>query len=563
MLQLLAGPTKRRTDFDSFSLKLIAWITLVGVPILILVQGQVTFLPYHLESIVWLQRVAVLIDLALIWHFWTRIHSINSNARMRSRPWIAGVTASTLIILFSACLATFPGELADEHLPDIQIVPTTWRPHWSKQDDWTSLYKLLFAGAADEVSGRPRSLFSNRLVLTDQSFVDAAKLEDIKITRSFRGRDLSHAVFNRADLRTADFTGAMLNGASFFRSTLNEALFDCAERGAGRSTEIDDDESVRPQWPDDGCTWLQNASFDLADMRGASLKQAWLQGASFTWALLAGSSLYYARLQGASLLVARLQGAVLVGARLQGAWLDRADLEGASLEAAQLQGASLEKAQLEGAVFNGAQLQGASLQGAELQGASLDAAQMQLATIAYARVWRAHGVPNIDMTDVNGVDHGTRPWADPDATPSGFSGWRDNILDRIPDREALRDEARQRLSVLDPAPNNEPKDSINSEFWKKASASLKTEERTRKTVALLTDLACSSRGAPYVWRGLLRNHIFARTESQLAAVAARLREAKSDHSGCLGVTDFNDEDWASLEAPITAASKPARGEKAK
>jgi hypothetical protein len=171
VLQLLVGPTEQRTDFDSFSLKLIAWITLVGVPILILVQGQVTFLPYHRESVVWLQRVAVLVDLALIWHFWTRIHSINlpSNARMRSRPWIAGVTASILIILFSACLAIFPGELADEHLPDIRIIPTTWRPHWSKKDDWTSLHKLLFAGAADEVSGRPRSLFSNLSLSETQS----------------------------------------------------------------------------------------------------------------------------------------------------------------------------------------------------------------------------------------------------------------------------------------------------------------------------------------------------------------------------------------------------------
>jgi hypothetical protein len=167
-------------------------------------------------------------------------------------------------------------------------------------------------------------------------------------------------------------------------------------------------------------------------------------------------------------------------------------------------------------------------------------------------------VPDIELTDVHGVDHGTRPWAQPDATPSRFSEWRDNILDRIP--EEARDEARQRLSVLDPAPDNEPKNSINSEFWKKASASLQTEERARKAVALLTDLACSDRGAPYVWRGLLRNHIAAHTQSQLIAVAARLREAKSDYSGCSGVTGFNDEDWASLEALM---SKPARGEKAK
>ena len=75
VLQLLVGPTERRTNFDGFSLKLIAWITLVGVPVLILLQGQVTFLPYHREGVVWLQRVAVLIDLAAIWYFWQRIRT--------------------------------------------------------------------------------------------------------------------------------------------------------------------------------------------------------------------------------------------------------------------------------------------------------------------------------------------------------------------------------------------------------------------------------------------------------------------------------------------------------
>ena len=62
-------PAEQRTGLGGFSLRLIAWITLVGVPVLILLQGQVTFLPYHREWVVWLQRVAVLIDLAVIWVF--------------------------------------------------------------------------------------------------------------------------------------------------------------------------------------------------------------------------------------------------------------------------------------------------------------------------------------------------------------------------------------------------------------------------------------------------------------------------------------------------------------
>src|SRR5262249_39436329 len=46
--------------------------------------------------------------------------------------------------------------------------------------------------------------------------------------------------------------------------------------------------------------------------------------------------------------------------------------------------------------------------------------------------------------------------------------------------------------------------------------------------------------------------------------ATRTRTRANREDKCSAApSDFNDEDWASLEAPITAASKPARGEKAK
>jgi hypothetical protein len=67
------------------------------------------------------------------------------------------------------------------------------------------LQALLFEGGVDSVSGRPQSLFSNRLVLTNQSFVvDPEKLDKITVSRSFRGRDLRLAVLHLADLRKAE-----------------------------------------------------------------------------------------------------------------------------------------------------------------------------------------------------------------------------------------------------------------------------------------------------------------------------------------------------------------------
>src|SRR5262249_38500243 len=113
ILQFLAGTRDQRTGFRGFSLRLIAWITLVGIPLLILLQGQVTFLPYHREWIVWVHRFAVLIDLTMIWYFWVRFHSEDESIlwSVSSKVWkCLGGILSFCVIIFSTYLATFPGE---------------------------------------------------------------------------------------------------------------------------------------------------------------------------------------------------------------------------------------------------------------------------------------------------------------------------------------------------------------------------------------------------------------------------------------------------------------------
>ena len=304
-------------------------------------------------------------------------------------------------------------------------------------------------------------------------------------------------MLNRADLRKADFTGAMLNGASLLGSKLQGAQFGCAERGT--NTETDDGEAGGQQWPVDGCTWLQDADLSLAQLQDAFFSRTRLQGAQFSKAKLQGAWLVGAQLQGANLGLADLQGASLRAVQMQGAWLGRAQLQGAWLEAAQLQGASLEEAQLQGASLDEAQLQGAELRGAQLQGASLAGAglqgvwlygtQLQGASIANAEVWRARGSPAIDLADVQGVQPGTKPWGQSDAT---FYAWRDGILKTIP-IGWHRVAAGERLSALDPDSENELKDPINAEFWKRPS-SVSVHSKGR-TIAFLTDTLRRARAA--------------------------------------------------------------------
>ena len=100
--------------------------------------------------------------------------------------------------------------------------------------------KLLFAGEPNEVTGRPSSWFSNRLVLTDQGLVDADQLEKKEVSHSFRGRDLNYAVLSRTDLRKADFTGAKMKNVELMYAQLQGARFGCARKGPGLRTECAD-----------------------------------------------------------------------------------------------------------------------------------------------------------------------------------------------------------------------------------------------------------------------------------------------------------------------------------
>ena len=516
VLQFLAGPKEQRVGFGGFWLRLIAWITLIGTPVLILLQGQVTFLPYHHEWIVWFQRVVVLIDLAVIWLFWIQLRneddSILRRVSTKARMYLGG-GISFGVFIFSGFLATFPGEWLNEHMPELRYVPTSWPPHWPVHKDWTSLHVLLFEGEVDEVTSRPRSVFSNRLVLMDQSFVsDPDKLDK---GPSFRGRDLNRAVLSRADLRKADFTGAMLNGAKLNGAKLQSALFVC---GQPRSYLTGDR-------PSSGCAWLQGAELSEAQLQGANLSEAKLQGATLTGA----------ELQGANLHGAQLQLALLMNTQLQGATLDFAKMERALLFDVDLQGASLNEAHLQGASFFQANLQGASLRG--------------------ARLWRAQGEgTKLEFADLENIDLEHKPTE----THESFIEWRAAIAKSVGSR------AIKALEQLDPAAQEQTEDYSN--VWKTArSMQPKGDEGERKRGGFLATLACSS-PAPDVARaltfrllleGVPRDRDVAGGLKQDRHVAGKqffvdqLRKGKFDPAACPGVQGFTNRDWNVLSALST------------
>src|SRR3954466_10941340 len=85
-------------------------VTLVGGPILLLVFFELQFLPFHHQPIAWWQRIAVLIDLFLIWKLWPSIargEHIAIAWRDLRRPKIGALAlASLLPILLVFTVAT-------------------------------------------------------------------------------------------------------------------------------------------------------------------------------------------------------------------------------------------------------------------------------------------------------------------------------------------------------------------------------------------------------------------------------------------------------------------------
>jgi hypothetical protein len=165
-VQLLSGPDDVRMGFMGLLLRMIAGVSLVLGPLALLVSFQLQFLPYHHEAVAWWQRLTAVLDLVVLWRLWPSITRGSTTwliqRDVRSPKVATAALASLACVVLVFAVATFPGEWLDETLPSIRFVPTNW-----PSGEWTSLHKLLVAGEVDPIAGKPTSLWSNRLVVSD------------------------------------------------------------------------------------------------------------------------------------------------------------------------------------------------------------------------------------------------------------------------------------------------------------------------------------------------------------------------------------------------------------
>jgi uncharacterized protein YjbI with pentapeptide repeats len=524
-VQFLAGPPEVRDGIMGLLLWLIALISLVIGPVALLVFFQLQFLPYHDVWITWWQRIAVAIDLAMLWALWPRIGlpkkipAETSETRRRSfveaTRRLGTIVVMLLLSIISVPLvftiATFPGEWLENELRALPVI--------------ASLRKALVAGDVDPNARRPKSLWSDRLVLPGLDVIDHTKLDTeakiaaLPVTVSLRARHLEGAVLIGAGLRKVDFTGSYLDGADLAQADLRGAKLD--------HTRLRDASLAGAR--------IQDASLIESDIQSANLVGARLQGASLDSAWGPGADLNFAQLQGASLDGAQLQGARLQEAELEGAWLRVARLDGASLWKVRLQGALLADAELEGANLEEAKLQGASLDAARLAGAKLSRAQLQTASLRGAFVWRTDArIADVTDARVDSVDSGPRG-AGPFGSFGAFKRW---IEDIVP--EQLREYALAGIKTLNPetTPSEEKE---MAEYWEKLqSLSPAPAIYEAKLAEQWRLIGCAADGAPYVLAGLITTMHSARSPFSPDSVEVpRLAAAflKDDCAGARGLSD--------------------------
>ena len=513
IVQLMCGMEHERKALSGSLLRLVAWITLVGAPVLLLLQFQLIFLPYHSGFATWIYRGAIIADLLMIWAFWFALHSADGEnyfSPLTRHPYAS--VASILVCVFSVFVMTYFGEPIGRMSP----------------------FPDLFHGPVNMVTAQPRAVFSNVLVLPYKKLVDEVDKKDT--TLSLRGRDLRGAVFIGSDLRKADFTGADLSLARLDWADAAGAQFGCGDTGVrDRRHKI---------WPDDGCTWL----------RGASLANAKLQGASFV----------NAHMDGSILIEAQLQGANLAGADLQAAVLTRTDLTAATLATANLQGAYLVETNFSGALLNGAQLAGALIAGSRFEFASVGSS-----TTGAVNFWETVGAP----ASFSFASFKLRNEKPPESRDSrAIEAVRDKTLNILLE-ENLRKSvvlpssvARVLLSgtegpchLTSPVRHFRPEcygnlKTENKTDWTKVKEDFEKaweeaisefgdvqDKRARALAKYLSGLACDGAHAPFIARGLIQNGTLLRAGSHLRVVLAQVKS-----NDCKGSAGLRDNDYLPL-----------------
>ncbi len=232
--QAVAGPW--RSPVYAFFLHAVNWVTMVVLPLAVLLNFQITYLPFHDSAATFWHRVYTAADAAIILLLGTLI--LMPDVRFRRATVAAVVTypvtvlataaTVTLAVGFSLLIATIPDQPIDRFAASLWPVTVEQAaiPEGAPAPPSRIAFAptaAMFDGVVDDVSGRSTSTFARSLVVINTPLVAPLNPEPDEPSLSLRGRNLRYAAFDRSDMRRVDFSGADLSGASFVQTGLIKA----------------------------------------------------------------------------------------------------------------------------------------------------------------------------------------------------------------------------------------------------------------------------------------------------------------------------------------------------
>ena len=439
------------------------WVTMVWFPLMLLVAMQVRFLPYHDLTITWIQRIAVLIDLFLLWIFWPRMLSGSGQiglkkffhaawsrvlwlaARMSRRTEIPAVSHQTspgvlslgittiLVVVFAFPITTIPGERMER-------IVTAMTPQWMQwQSDPLLSARAGYLRITHRLFEAPGSVLHRNLQLAEQMLVASAPTPDQEAllrntsAESFyeafekiaglglTGRDLRYADMRGASLIKTNLRGANLEGVDLRGAILAGVDLRPLEIADGGACIHNERQFIRvdinSSGNDSGSPGSSVDLLSLADLtppRGNSvhLCRASVQYAKLMNTTILHTDFHLARMDDADFTGSHLIDTPMVGAQANGIRL--VNLNAVELDArhaelgcspdtgicVDLSDAHLMNADLESADLAGAKLSRANLDSVNLVSADLSRSNLARASLRSAKTRGA----KFNESDLSGAD---------------------------------------------------------------------------------------------------------------------------------------------------------------
>jgi uncharacterized protein YjbI with pentapeptide repeats len=358
---------------------------------------------------------------------------------------------------------------------------------------------------------------------------------------SLRGRDFRGASLDGSDLSNADLYGANLIEASLFQTKLENSNLSRASLQRAQLYQAQ----------------LDGAAFTTAKLDGARLQYVSAKRTSFNGAIARNADFSRSDFQGSDFTGARLDGSSIVHAHFEAAFLGDATLDLTTLAGTYFIGADLSHADMQASWLPGAHFEGADLSDVSLQGSNLNEVHFKGTVLNGAKLWRAHGVPRLEISELASLNLTEKPWDDArrcDPKCPSYSAWRSTVLGEVNPDVVKNPFMRDLIEGLEPT-GKPPRFELTSKYWMSLRSLQPAGPELYSAISTYQrDLACIIGGdsentdaRPFLIRRLLyREAVFGRASEPSPLVSA-LQKSKGDPNACPVVTKLADVDLKFLD----------------